>query len=169
MLKLHTTGTPSVEEPTIIKGGIAVDDRGIVKFCNDFTFDGVTRFYTLENHQVGYVRAWHGHKQEVKYCTVLKGSALICCVPLMDFDEQHDLTTMGYDDTKVAPDIYRFVLSEHKPEVLRIPGGYCNGFMALTEDALIVHFSTFTMEQQHDDDVRYPASVFQQAWEIEQR
>lgn len=158
-----------MEQPTIVAGGIAIDDRGVVKFCNDFTFPDVTRFYTLENHQVGYVRAWHGHKMEAKYCTVLKGSALICCVPLTDFDEQIDLTTSGYDDTKVAPEIYRFVLSEHKPEVLRIPGGYANGSMALTDDALIVHFSTFTMEQQHGDDVRFPAAMFAEAWKVEER
>ena len=51
----------------ILDGGIATDDRGCVRFVNDFNFKGVKRFYQVENHRQGFIRAWHGHKKEGKY------------------------------------------------------------------------------------------------------
>ena len=61
----------------IINGGIAVDDRGSVRFINDFEFKGVKRFYHVDNHKRGFIRAWHGHKKEGKYVYVVDGAALI--------------------------------------------------------------------------------------------
>ncbi len=43
--------------PKILKGGVAVDDRGDVGFVNEFDFAGVKRFYTVANHRSGFVRA----------------------------------------------------------------------------------------------------------------
>lgn len=40
-----------------IPGNTAVDDRGRVRFCNDFDFSGVRRFYVVSNHQPRFVRA----------------------------------------------------------------------------------------------------------------
>ena len=38
-------------------GGQAVDDRGTVSFVNDFDFNNVKRFYQVENHRRGFIRA----------------------------------------------------------------------------------------------------------------
>jgi len=61
----------------VLNGGLAVDDRGSVSFVNDFTFEGVKRFYQVENHRKGFIRAWHGHQKEGKFVYVTNGSALI--------------------------------------------------------------------------------------------
>ena len=61
----------------LMLGGIAVDDRGSVRFVNDFNFENVKRFYQVENHRQGFIRAWHGHKKEGKYVYVATGTALI--------------------------------------------------------------------------------------------
>ena len=66
----------------LIDGGLAVDDRGTVRFVNDFDFNGVKRFYQVENHQKGFIRAWHGHKKESKYVYVSSGTALVGVVDL---------------------------------------------------------------------------------------
>ena len=58
--------------PRVIEGGRSVDDRGEVGFINDFDLAEAKRFYTVTNHQAGFVRAWHGHRNEAKYVTVLK-------------------------------------------------------------------------------------------------
>ena len=34
-------------------------------FANEFHFEGVKRFYVIENHQPQFVRAWHGHKKKL--------------------------------------------------------------------------------------------------------
>ena len=109
-------------DPTLIRGQSAVDDRGSVSFVNDFRFSDVKRFYTVTNHRAGFVRAWHGHKHEAKYCTAASGALLVCCIEIDNWEKpSHDLR------------IHRFVLSEQIPVVLHVPPGYVNGFMSLTE------------------------------------
>ena len=97
-------------EPLIFKGGLAVDDRGTVSFVNDFNFEGVKRFYTVENHKQGFVRAWHAHKKEAKYVMVVKGSAVIGAVKIDN-----------WENTSKDLKVNRFVLSEKSPSVLFIP------------------------------------------------
>jgi len=134
-----------------------VDDRGEAGFVNDFHFEGVRRFYTVANHARGFVRAWHGHKRETKYMTAVHGAVLVCCIQIDDWDDPgHDLP------------IHRFALSEKAPAVLRIPAGYVNGFMSLTDDAKVLVFSTATLEESLGDDVRFPARHWD-PWTVEDR
>ena len=131
----------------MIKGGIAVDDRGCVRFVNDFNFAGVKRFYEVENHRVGFIRAWHGHQLEGKYVFVAGGSALVGAAPLSA--EIGDLSL-----------VRRFVLSDKSPAVLWIPGGHYNGFMNLEKNTRMLFFSTSSMEEAKDDDIRRPFDMW---------
>jgi len=146
-----------MQEPTRIRGGLATDDRGSVSFVNDFDFAGVQRFYMVENHRQGFIRAWHAHKKESKHVLVVKGSALICAVKIDDWDNpSKDLQ------------IHRHVLGERNPAVLFIPAGYANGFMSLTEDAKILFFSSSSLQDSLDDDIRYDARHWD-PWTVEER
>jgi dTDP-4-dehydrorhamnose 3,5-epimerase-like enzyme len=144
-------------EIQLIKGGLAVDDRGEVSFINDFNFHNVNRSYIVSNHASGFVRAWHGHKREAKYVMVVKGAALIGAVEVDDWGSPSP-------DLKVA----RFVLSEKSPSVLFIPAGYANGFMSLTNDAKLIFFSTSTLEESLGDDYRFDSRLWD-IWGIEER
>ena len=144
-------------EPKLFEGGLGVDDRGKVGFVNDFNFAGVKRFYWVTNHKAGFVRAWHAHRLEAKYVTVVQGSALIGAVEIDDWDNPSK-------DSKV----WRYVLTEHKPSVLCIPAGYANGFMSLTEDAKLIYYSTSTLEETHGDDIRFDA-YYWNPWEVIER
>jgi len=144
-------------EPVLMTGGLAVDDRGEVGFVNDFDFEGVKRFYTVTNHRAGFVRAWHGHRREAKYVTVTAGAALICAVEVDDWDVP----------TCNVP-VHRFVLSANKPAVLHIPAGFANGFMSLTEDTRLMFFSTATLQESAEDDVRFRARYWD-PWTVEER
>lgn len=134
-----------------LNGGVATDDRGCVKFVNDFNFSGVKRFYQVENHKAGFIRAWHGHKKEGKYIYVARGSAIIGAVKLSS-----------------NKDPERFVLSSNKPQILFIPEGYANGAMTLEKDTIIQYFSTSTLEESADDDYRFDAYKWD-IWNIEYR
>ena len=144
-------------DPTLLRGGLAVDDRGDVGFVNDFDFSGVRRFYTVRNHRRGFIRAWHGHRREGKYVFAAAGSALVCAVRIDDW------TTPSPDAT-----VHRYVLSERSPAVLSIPAGCANGFMSLSDDAKLVFFSTATLAESMEDDVRYHARYWD-PWTIEER
>jgi len=141
----------------LIQGGIAVDDRGSVGFVNDFDFRNVKRFYTVENHQQGFVRAWHAHKKEMKYVMVVAGSVLVGTVKIDDWDNP---------SRESVPE--KFVLSDRKPCVLYIPSGYANGFMSLTADAKIMFFSSSSLEESVGDDFRYSARYWD-IWQVEER
>jgi len=120
----------------VLNGGVAVDDRGSVRFVNDFNFEGVKRFYQVENHRRGFIRAWHGHKKEGKYVYVTSGSALIGIVN-METEE-----------------ISKFVLSDKSPKILWNPPGNYHGFKSLEENTKIIFFSTSTLEESLGDDIR---------------
>ncbi len=146
-----------VDKPKLIQGGIAIDDRGSLSFVNDFDFGDIKRFYMVENHQQGFVRAWHAHKKEMKCVMVVAGSALIGAVKIDDWKNP---------SRDAMPE--KFVLSDQKPSVLYIPAGYANGFMSLTENAKIIFFSSSSLEESMGDDFRYPAQYWD-IWQIEQR
>jgi len=143
--------------PQLIKGGLAVDDRGTVSFVNDFNLSDVKRFYIVENHKQGFVRAWHAHKKEAKYVMVVKGSAVIGAVKIDNWESPSK-------DLKIN----RYVLSEKSPSVLFIPAGFANGFMSLSEDAKIIFFSTSELKDSLNDDIRYDAHYWE-AWQVEER
>ena len=126
----------------LLIGGCAADDRGTVKFINDFDFKGVKRFYQVENHRRGFIRAWHAHKKEGKYVYVVTGAALIGVV--LNFDNQDEIT-----------EVQKFTLCEELPRVLWIPPGCANGAMTLRDNTKIIYFSTATMEETQGDDIRF--------------
>lgn len=146
-----------MDEPRLIEGGLSVDDRGSVAFVNAFAFDGVKRFYVVANHRAGFVRAWHAHKLERKYVMVVAGSAIVGAVRIDNWEHpSKDLT------------VHRYVLSAEKPAVLYIPSGYANGFMTLTADTKLIFFSTASVEESRNDDIRYDA-YYWNPWNILER
>jgi dTDP-4-dehydrorhamnose 3,5-epimerase-like enzyme len=145
-----------MEEPKIMMGGTAIDDRGSVCFINEFDFADVKRFYQVRNYSTGIVRAFHGHSREAKYIYVATGSAIIIAVPLADLLE-----------VKQKPTIHRFVLSAAKPAILFIPENYANGFRCLEENTILQFFSTATIEESSKDDTRFPFDILgKEVWEI---
>jgi dTDP-4-dehydrorhamnose 3,5-epimerase-like enzyme len=121
----------------VINGGIFVDDRGPLRFVNDFDFEGIKRFYQVENHERGYIRAWHGHKKEGKYVYVAKGTAWVGVIDMED-------TTL----------VEKYVLSSQSPRILFIPPGKYNGFKTLEDDTIVFFFSTTTTDESKGDDYR---------------
>lgn len=143
--------------PKLLQGGLAVDDRGSVGFVNDFNFEGVKRFYVVENHKQGFIRAWHGHKKEGKYVFAAKGSAVVCAVEIDD-----------WENPSKELEVKRYVLSDKKPSVLYIPAGYANGFMSISEDSKLMFFSTLTLDESLNDDFRFDSRLWN-PWEVEER
>ena len=136
----------------VITGDIFTDDRGKLRFINDFDFSKVKRFYQVENHRQGFIRAWHGHKYEGKYVYVARGSALVGLVPL--------------GNSKIEPQ--KFVLSSEKPQVLWVPPNHANGFMNLESGTIIMFFSTSSVEESKGDDIRFPYDKWN-IWEKDYR
>lgn len=137
-------------KPELINGGLTVDDRGMVRFVNDFSFTDIKRFYQVSNHKRDYIRAWHGHNHEQKYVYVSKGTALVGAVNMQ------------------TEEIFKFVLSDKKPSILKIPNGFANGFKTLEEDTQILFFSTSTLQGSLNDDIRFAYNKWN-IWEEDYR
>lgn len=144
-------------EPKIYNGDVAVDDRGSVSFVNEFDFYGVKRFYVVQNHKRGFIRAWHGHKNEGKYVYAIEGTIALGVVKVDD-----------WSNPSKDCDLSKYILSSTKPRVLWIPPGYANGFCTLTESAKVIFYSTSTLEESSGDDYRFPHDHWD-IWDVEQR
>ena len=129
--------------PWVLDGDIVPDDRGHVSFCNLFDMTKIKRFYIVENHNNGYIRAWHGHKEEAKYVLVLEGSFMFNTLPIESLEKKEAATPQ------------KFVLSARKPQILYIPPGFANGFMSLQDDSKVMFFSDSTIEESLSDDYRF--------------
>lgn len=128
--------------PEIIEGNRHSDERGTVRFVNSFDFKGVQRFYTIQPAK-GMVRAWQGHQKESKWFYASKGSFIIQLIPL---------NSEGLPRENAEPKSYH--LTDMESKILRIPGGYLNGFSALEEGAVLTVFSDFSLEESKEDDIR---------------
>ncbi len=146
-----------MSEPRLIEGEVRIDDRGELLFVNGFNFDGIRRFYIVSNHQAGCVRAWHAHRHEAKYVLVVQGVAIVAAVQIDDWQEPNRNS-----------EVHRFVLSAAKPSILYIPPGFANGFKSLTADTKLVFFSTATIEESQNDDVRFDAHYWD-IWAVVER
>jgi len=122
----------------IYNGGISVDDRGSVRFVNDFNFKEVKRFYHVENHRQDFIRAWHGHKKEGKYIYVTSGTILVGIVNMEN------------------ENISKHILSAKQPKILYISPNNFNGFKTLENNTSVLFFSTLTLEESLEDDIRMP-------------
>ena len=124
--------------PSVIKGGVHVDARGSLRFCNDFNMASVKRFYTISNSPEQPVRGWIGHRKETKWFFPLKG-----------------ITTIRVEQMSDSACATRFELSANSPLVLKIPGG--NWFsIEQHDDAEVMVFSDCKIGEYDNDDLRKP-------------
>lgn len=124
--------------PEYIKGGIHRDERGTLRFCNDFDLSAVKRFYTIANSGEQPVRGWIGHKRETKWFFPFKGTTTVIVAPMSE----------PISST-------RFNLSADAPAVLKIPGG--NWFCIEQHDgAEVMVFSDCKVGEFENDAFRRP-------------
>lgn len=93
----------------------------------------------------GIVRAWHRHTRgQVDHFICPKGR-----IKVGIYDEREDSSTHGELNT--------FVIGEHNPQAIRIPGACWHGFKAIgDEPALLVNFPTNLYEYEDPDEERLP-------------
>lgn len=128
----------------LLKGGVHIDERGIVSFVNEFDFKGVDRFYSIRFHRANEPRGWVGHRLAKKWFTVIQGAILIAIVE----PDQWDLPTRNLP-------LKRYVLSGDNPQVLCVPAGFVAGFLNFSADAILIVFSSGNLEDAMADEYRF--------------
>lgn len=123
-------------ESELIIGGSHVDARGSMRFCNDFTFPGIKRFYTIANSPEKPMRGWIMHKREAKWFFPLRGVTII----LVNADARFEGSR-------------RYVLEAEKPAILSVPPG--NWFLIEQHgDSEVQVFSNCAVGEFPEDDFR---------------
>lgn len=134
------------EIPKIIKGGSFTDERGIMRFVNDFHFRDVKRFYFIKHPDASVVRAWQGHQFEKKYFYPISGSFAVAWVKIDDFNNPSE---------DLIPEVH--LLSAINSEILSVPKGYANGLKALEPNSELMIFSDMDLEESVNEKIRFPA------------
>ena len=130
----------------LIQGGTYADDRGSLRFCNDFDMSAVRRFYTIANSVEQPVRGWIGHKRETKWFFPLKGTTTVTVEPMAG-------ETLAAKDAEVAKE--SFVLNSDRLSVLKVKPG--NWFCIEQHDgAEVMVFSDCRVGEFENDDFRRP-------------
>ena len=130
--------------PYLLEGGIYKDERGELLYNNLFDFGNIKRFYLITHNDTETVRAWHGHKNEMKFFYVIKGSFLINSVKIDNWEKPSDNLTP-----------FSFQLKREETKMLCVPAGYANGFKALEPESIVLIFSDSTLEESLNDDFRF--------------
>ena len=141
----------------LIDGGLSVDDRGELVYFNDFNLEKIKRFYIVSNHNINFVRAWHGHKNENKWIYLIDGSALILKIKIDNWENP-------------SKDLFyeKFLLSYKIPKILHIPHGHVHGFKTLQYNTKLLIFSDTLLKDSLHDDIRFDAYYWDH-WNIKER
>ncbi len=127
---------------------VNADERGhlVEMFRSDwdeFDPDPAMSYYSLT--YPGIIRAWHRHTRgQIDYFVCPKGRIKIAV-----YDDRDDSPTQGELDT--------FVIGEHSPQLVRVPGDCWHGFKAIgDEPALLINFPTNLYDYENPDEERLP-------------
>jgi dTDP-4-dehydrorhamnose 3,5-epimerase len=136
-------------EPNIIQGGIAQDERGSIRFVNEFDMSLVKRFYIIRNADTELTRGWRGHKIEQRWFYVLSGEFSLDLVKI---------------DNWAKPDqslpIHNIILRAREMKVLNVPNGYATAFRALEQDSELLVYADYPLSHAVEDDFTWPVEYF---------
>lgn len=122
------------------------DERGflqeILRSDEDF-FEGFGQIYISLNYP-GVVRAWHYHKKQVDFITIIKGMAKVVV-----YDSRKDSPTFG--------EVNEFFVGEQNRILIRIPELVMHGYKTIgIEPCLILNMPTRCYDGGQPDEYRVP-------------
>ncbi len=132
-----------------IKGGMASDHRGSIRFVNEFDMTQVKRFYIIKNTDTELVRGWRAHRIEQRWFYVLSGSFILDLVKI--------------DNWNVASTelpVERRILKAESGEVVHVPVGYGTAFQAMEEGSELLVFADYGIEHAPNDDYTWSVDYF---------
>lgn len=123
-----------------------VDERGylqeIIRSDEKF-FERFGQVYVSMNYP-GVVRAWHYHKKQTDFMTVVRGMAKIVC-----YDGREGSPTKG--------EINEFFVGENHRILIRIPELVMHGYKTIgTESCLLINLPTLCYNPKDPDEFRIP-------------
>lgn len=135
--------------PTIIQGGIHNDQRGSIRFFNEFDMQPIKRFYIIEHTDTETIRAWRAHQIEQRWFQVTHGIFKIQLVKIDNWENP---------DRNLPKE--EFIISAQDNQVLHIPKGFASSIQALESNSKVIVFADYGIENAKLDDHLYPVDYF---------
>lgn len=132
-----------------IKGGIAKDERGQIRFVNAFDMSAVKRFYIIRNSDVELIRGWRGHRIEQRWFYVLSGSFEFNIVKIDNWDSPAQNLPVD-----------KLTLEAKELQVLHIPAGYSTAIRATEPHAELLVYGDYGIEHAPEDDYTWELDYF---------
>lgn len=133
----------------VIRGGQATDDRGTIRFVNDFDMSKVKRFYIIKNADVKLVRGWRAHRIEQRWLYVMSGAF---CLDFVQID--------NWIKPSLDLPIERKIIQASDTRVVHVPAGYGTAIQALEENSEVLVFSDYGIDHAKNDDYTWPQDFF---------
>lgn len=133
----------------LINGGNAKDERGEIRFVNDFDMTDIKRFYIIKNADTELVRGWRGHRFGQRWFYVLSGSFSIDVVKIDDWDH-----------TSRYLNVENHALSASSSALLYLPKGYATAIRALEAGSELLTYADQSLAESISDDYTYSLDYF---------
>lgn len=132
-----------------VQGGSASDERGEIRFVNNFDMSLVKRFYIITNRSTEIIRGWRGHKIEDRWFFVIEGSFKVDLVYINDWSNpSRDLNVIS------------FTIHANDNKVLHIPKGYATTFQQEVDNSKLLVFANFGIENSENDNYTWDSAYF---------
>ena len=132
-----------------IKGGVAKDERGQIRFVNAFDMSAVKRFYIIRNLDIELIRGWRGHRIEQRWFYVLSGGFEFNIVKIDNWDTPtKDLT------------VDKLIVKAEELQVSHIPAGYATAIRATEPHAELLVYGDYGIEHAPQDDYTWELDYF---------
>jgi dTDP-4-dehydrorhamnose 3,5-epimerase len=146
--------------PMVIPLTVHADDRGsLFEVLHEHELPGLIekRFgqvYTVKSPVRGTIRGFHRHQVLWDYFCVVHGRAKVVMVR----PKEHE--------PKVADEIWSCTLAEEVPSVVVIPPLLFHGWVALTDETILLSIGSEVYDAQQPDEERIPFDTFGDVWGI---
>lgn len=133
----------------LIQGGIAKDERGQIRFVNEFDMSLVKRFYIIKNADTELIRGWRAHRIEQRWFYVLSGSFNVDLIKIDNWE--------GPDPSLPIENV---ILSAERMQVLHVPAGYGTAFRALEAESELLVYADYPVSHAPLDDYTWGYGYF---------
>jgi|SRR5690606_14219419 len=133
----------------IIRGGISLDNRGQIRYVNEFDMSSIKRFYIIQNSDTELIRGWRAHRIEDRWFYVISGSFEINIVQIDNWDQP-----------SVDLSIHKYNLSAEKLQLVHLPAGYGTAIRALEKNSELLVFANYGLEHASFDNYTWPLDYF---------
>lgn len=137
-----------MQEPAIIPGAIHQDERGALRYNNDFNSAMVKRMYLVQNSWQQPIRGWQGHRVEQRWFMAAHGSF-----------EIYAIAVDNWEQPSAELPFHKFTINKAQLDVLHIPAGYITAIRSLEPASALIAMSDFLLGEVNDE-YRFPLHYF---------